>query len=526
MNEYFQQTYTLSAPWLLSLVVCIMSAALALGYLIAKSRWQRRSEQEMSRVLSEMGFLTERLRIQSLAVEDLDTRVADRDGQIEILREKLLLETSLRSQAQERSLQIPRLEQELQAQKDRVRSLEQESSKLSAEVASLKTKLENEQQASEAKLSLLNRAEEQLSNAFKALSGEALRHANISFLELAQQNLAQFQEKAKGDLSERKKEIDHLVKPLGESLEKVNAEIKKLEEIRSKAYGGLHEQLREQHQALAKLSQETSHLVHALKSPTARGSWGEMQLKRIVELSGMTNYCDFSSQETTQTDDTGKLRPDMVVKMPGGRQIVIDSKAPLKAYLEAVESVDPETRRARLIRHAALVRHHITQLGSKDYWSRLDNSPEFVVLFLPGEAFFSAALEVDPSLIEFGVEKKVILATPTTLIALLKAVAYGWNHVQLAEHAQAISELGKSLHERIASLAEHFVDLRRSLEKSVESYNKAVGTIERRVLVSARRFKDLGSGSKKEIPILELIEESPKKSHILEEEVSEIAAGG
>jgi len=282
-----------------------------------------------------------------------------------------------------------------------------------------------------------------------------------------------------------------------------------MERARQSAYGGLDQHLKTLAQAHERLQQETGNLVKALRSPQVRGQWGEITLKRVVELAGMVEHCDFREQETVQ-GETGRLRPDMIIQLPAGRQIVVDAKTVLAAYLEAVEAQDDEVRRERLRQHATQVRARMDQLSAKAYWSQFAQAPEFVVLFLPGEQFLGAALEYDRTLIEEGFAKKVVIATPTTLIALLRAVAYGWRQEQLAENAQAISALGKDLFERMAVLAEYLSDVGASLNKSVTAYNKAVGSLEARVLPSARRFKDLGIGSEKDIPKLESLEQAPR----------------
>ena len=353
------------------------------------------------------------------------------------------------------------------------------------------------------------KAKDQLADTFKALATDALRGNSETFIGQATQAFKTVKTEAEGDLAQRQQAIEGLIKPLNEALQRYETQIASMERARQSAYGGLDQHLKTLAQAHERLQQETGNLVKALRSPQVRGQWGEITLKRVVELAGMVEHCDFREQETVQ-GETGRLRPDMIIQLPAGRQIVVDAKTVLAAYLEAVEAQDDEVRRERLRQHATQVRARMDQLSAKAYWSQFAQAPEFVVLFLPGEQFLGAALEYDRTLIEEGFAKKVVIATPTTLIALLRAVAYGWRQEQLAENAQAISALGKDLFERMAVLAEYLSDVGASLNKSVTAYNKAVGSLEARVLPSARRFKDLGIGSEKDIPKLESLEQAPR----------------
>lgn len=361
-----------------------------------------------------------------------------------------------------------------------------------AEKKELQIRLESDKTIAQEKLTLLEATYSRLKETFEALSAQALERNNQSFLTLAKETLAQHYEQSKGELKNREQAIEFLVKPIQETLGHVDQKLHELEKTRESAYQVLRHQVQDLIFTQKELREETSNLVKALRAPHIRGRWGEMQLRRVVEMSGMSAHCDFLEQES-YAGDSGKLRPDMIVSLPQGKQVIIDAKAPLAAYLDAMEAKEENKKQECLRDHARQVRKHILALAKRDYWDHVKQGdvPEFVVLFLPGEPFFSAALEQDPSLIELGVENKVILATPATLIALLHAVAYGWRQEALSKNALEISTLGKELYKRLADMGGHFEKLGSDLNTAVASYNKTIGTLERRVFPSARRFKEL-----------------------------------
>ena len=391
-----------------------------------------------------------------------------------------------------------RLQQAFDEEVRESESLRQENSRLLAN-------LEGERRAATERSESFKQAAEALSEKFKSLSRDALKDNNQEFLNLARATLEKFQVSAKGDLEQRRQAIDQLVKPLRESLEKVDGKIEEMERNRAGAYSGLIEQVKTLASSHQQLQAETGNLVKALRTPHVRGRWGEIQLRRVVELAGMVQYCDFTEQETIANED-GRIRPDVIVRLPGNRTIVVDAKVPFEAFYESISTTDDTLRLERLKEHARLVRAHIVALSRKSYWEAVQPTPEFVLLFLPGESFYSAALEQDPKLIEDGINQKVIIATPTTLIALLKAISYGWQQEQRAANADEVGKLGKELYDRLRTFLTHFSDIGKNLDRALESYNKGVGSLEARVLVTARKFKERNAITGEEIETLEPID--------------------
>ncbi len=396
----------------------------------------------------------------------------------------------------------------------RTRVLERELGDRAAELGDARTDLaqtrstlEHERASAAEKLALVEHAEARLADTFQALSAEALRTNQSSFLELAKSSFDGLQTQARSDLDQRHKAVESLVGPLRESLEKVDGRIQQLEVARSRAYGDLGAQLRTLAETHERLRAETGNLVNALRTPAARGRWGEIQLRRVVEMAGMLAHCDFDEQASVTADER-RLRPDLVVRLPGGRNIVVDAKAPLQAYLEAIDAPDEAMRATKLADHARQIRDHVAKLSMKSYWEQFRPTPEFVVLFIPGEVFYSAALQQDPGLIEQGVGQRVLIATPTTLIGVLLGVAHGWHEETVAQSAREVSELGRDLHGRIATLGDHVLQLGRRLDGAVQAYNQTVGSLERRVLPAARRFAELGASGSREIPTLEPVDKT------------------
>ncbi|HCD05516.1 MULTISPECIES: DNA recombination protein RmuC [unclassified Methylophaga] len=392
----------------------------------------------------------------------------------------------------------------------KIRVLEHKNAELEL---TLQLEQKNKQQLDE----ILDHTRDQLANTFNQLSNEALTRNNSNFLRLAEENLKRFQSEAKADLGTKEKAIEQMLKPINEALQQTTKQIQEIEKDRKEAYGSLNTTIAQMNLNQQQLQLETQNLVQALRRPEVRGQWGEMTLRRLAELSGMVSHCDFYEQTHTTTE-TGSIRPDMIVRLPEKREIIVDAKTPLDAYLSAIQAKDDATRKLELKRHAQIIRGRIKELSRKNYWAEYSQSPEFVVLFIPGEQFLSAALEVDPALLEDSMSQNIILATPTNFIALLRAVSYGWKQQALAENAEIIRELGETLYKRLSTFGNHLSKLGNSLGSSVNHFNSAVGSLERQVLPGARKFTEMGISSKNAITDLPPVEQMPRQVQNLSDE--------
>jgi DNA recombination protein RmuC len=404
---------------------------------------------------------------------------------------------------------VEEVRQQLNLAKDDFEILRERLGQAETAKAAAETRVDETEKNLAEQKALLEDAKAKLSDTFRSLAAEALAGNNRGFLTLAEEKFKALKEGAAADLDTRKKAIEMIIQPLAETLSTYQKETKELEDKRLRDLSTVGEQLRSLATAQTTLQGETAKLVNALKSPQVRGRWGEIALRKTAELAGMSPHCDFVEQESVKTED-GRLRPDMVVKLPAGREVIVDSKVPLGGFLEALEAKTDEEREAALTKHASQVNQHVTKLASKEYCDQFTAAPEFVVLFIPNDSFLAAAAEKDPGLVESALTKKIVIATPTTFIALLRAIAYGWRQELVAESAQRISDLGQELSDRMATLAEHLIKVGGAIGKAVESYNAAVGSFETRILPSARKFRDLGAGGKKEIEELQPIDQIPR----------------
>jgi len=404
----------------------------------------------------------------------------------------------------------------LGAVRPRLRALSLEAGRageLERELVRARAEVEHERAVAQERLAAVTDAQERLSASFKALSAEALQASMAQLSELARAQLREVQAEAKGDLDKRQQAVEQLVAPLREQLGRVDTQLLRLDQERRESRGRLETQLKTLAETGERLRTETGALVTALRKPNARGQWGQMQLRNVVELAGMVRYCDFAEQSSLAGDESS-LRPDLVVSLPGGKHVVVDAKAPLQGVLDAYQARDEEERQRHLRDHARLLRRHVKSLADKAYWAGLDSTPDVVVMFLPGEHLYGAALEADPTLIEDAMARRVLIATPTTLLAMLRAIAYGWQQERVAESAQAISDLGRDLHGRLVKLSSLLGTLGSRLNSTVRAYNEAVGSYEARVLPAARRFEDHGSvAAGRDLPELEQVTVSARSVH-------------
>lgn len=521
----------------ISLLIGLAAGAAAGGaalWAIARARHRGEVEQALAAQKTELALAQDRLAQAATAAETLraekraaETRAAEAARAAEELKSALAraeeraqqTETRLqeaqeqaRAQAAAWQKRLDEAAAALQGERERADALAGQAAELEKQLSEQAARAEERRKSLEEQLRRLEEAEKRLSETFRAASAEALRSNNQQFLELARETFGKQFTEARGDLEKREQAIAGLVQPISQTLSEYEKRVREIEEARKQAYGAITQQVASLAESQRRLQSETANLVQALRAPQTRGRWGEVQLRRVVEMAGMVAYCDFEEQPSADTEE-GRRRPDLIVKLPGGKRIVVDAKAPLKAYLESLEAPEGPAREAKLREHVSQLRAHIKGLSAKAYWEQFQPAPEFAVLFLPGENFFRAALESDPALLEDAVTDRVILATPVTLISLLKVVAYGWRQERIAEEAEEISRLGRDLYSRISTLAEHFVKLRNSLENSVKFYNQAVASLESRVLPQARKFQALGAAgeSRGEIPLLEPLDSAPRQ---------------
>ncbi|MEO1034614.1 MAG: DNA recombination protein RmuC [Pseudomonadota bacterium] len=395
--------------------------------------------------------------------------------------------------------------------------------RLRSDCENLEAEILHQEEIAKERETAIDTAASEIQARFGELANRSLKDNSELFLKLAEQNLGAQQERAKGELSQQAKAVETLVKPIADALKKTESQINELEKARSEAYGSIRAQLAAMQQSQQTLQTETRNLVNALRRPEVRGQWGEMTLKRLAELAGMVEHCDFSEQVTTGTGDA-RMRPDMIIRMPDSRELVVDVKTPLDAYLEAIEASDDDARQQALTRHARKVEERVRELAQKSYWAQFPKSPEFVILFIPGDQFLTAALNEKPTLIEDALRQKIILATPTSFVALLKAVAYGWRQLALAENAEVIRGLAEDLYDRLAVFATHLNKVGKGLDSSVKTFNQAVGSLERNVLPGARKFVELGVQSKKDMPTMEAVDTVARETTVPSSSVGNVGS--
>jgi len=460
-----------------------LAIGIAIGWFLGRSR-------EHATLAPEIMDLQSKLAVAASDLGGARARADELAQRLESAAARLSEAEQARSAAQARAETLPAMKAEMDELRAEARSLAESRQKLV-------TQLEQQREAFAVQEKLLKDAENALKDTFKSLAAETLRSNSQQFMELAKTQLEAAQVQARSDLEKRQLGIEELVKPVRESLDKVDSRIQELEKARVGAYASIAKELEGLRETQNLLRSETGNLARALRAPQVRGRWGELQLRRVVEMAGMLSHVDFIEQESTTTD-AGALRPDLKVRLPGGKSVIVDAKAPLMAYLDSLETQDDTQRQVLLLDHARQLRDHVKKLSQKQYWDQLDETPDFVVMFIPGEVFYSAALQADPALIEDAVNQKVILAAPTTLIALLRTVAYGWRQEALAENARDIAQLGKELYDRLVTLSGHWESVGTGLKRAVDSYNKATASLDARVMVAARRFRELNVGVEKD----------------------------
>ena len=497
------------------IVFCIGTGlGILFGWLVTKLRFKPMLMERDTHIAS----ISEKVQLQMDENLALKATIANLQSELGTLRNDLLETSQKNAMAAGRLDRLQAVEGSLQEKEHKIDALHATISDLREHQAELEANLDNQRKAFEEKTALLQDLRNGLTETHKTISADALKNNNQAFIDLAQATFSKYMESTRTDFNARDKAVKETIEPLKDALDRYDRQIQAMEKSRENAYGGLTQQVDSLIQTQEFLQKETGKLVNALRVPHVRGRWGEITLKRVAEMAGMQNHCDFFEQASTQSED-GLLRPDMVVHLPGRRHIIIDAKVPLFAYLEALEAETEEEREEKLNTHARHVATHIKKLAQKAYWAQFESTPEFVVLFIPGENFFSAALVQNPKLIERGVQDGVVLATPTTLISLLKTVAFGWQQEKMAENARHISQLGSELFERLATMSRHVNNLGRDIERSVKTYNQVVGSLERRVFTSARKFKELGVSARDENASLSVTPvESKTRSIVLDED--------
>lgn len=491
----------------------VFAGGLLLGWLVSYLFFVRNlGEQKITH-----AALSETLRASSVAADSLRSDLADAERDLSALQDRYLHLSNTHAAAENSLAQMAAVRESLADQTRENHVLADRINEYRQRLTEMETLLESERTIAKEKAAMLEEMTGRMTDAFNALSAKALSENNQAFIHLAGETFARYVAAAKSDFENREKAVKDVIRPVADALENYDRQVRAMENAREKAYGELSQQVASLGQTQNALQRETGKLVNALRVPHVRGRWGEITLRRVVEIAGMQNRCDFFEQQTDQAREN-TTRPDMIIQLPGNRQIVVDSKVPLMAYLDSLEAESPGQTDEMLVRHATHVRTHVKQLALKEYWTRFQPTPEFVILFMPGENFFSAALAKDAGLIEDAAEKGVILATPTTLISLLKAVAYGWKQENAAESARMVSELGNELYGRLARMVSHFNSLGSDLDKCVTTYNKTVGSLERRVLPSARKFENLELllGDGKNIPRLSSVDNKPRTLEIEE----------